>query len=121
MSQHVVRRLRPHLFHAFRRSQTTRAFLHTPIIQDAPKGRDVTRDYQKRVAQLEAQKSLSRCYPRLSKDFGRQRRPIGVIRKACEPLQPEETAPVVEAGDHTTIAGRQAGGYFAQQDTDCFR
>ena len=68
MSQHVVRRLRPYLFHGFRRVNATRTFAQVPCIRQE-KSREVTHDYEKRVAQLEAHKPLSECYPRIDEDF----------------------------------------------------
>ena len=65
MSQHVVRRLRPYLFHGFRRVNVTRTFTEVSSRRQEQKSREVTHDYEKRAAQLEAQRPLAECYPRL--------------------------------------------------------
>lgn len=65
MTHQVARCLRPYLFHGFRRADATRAFSQRSCSWQMEKSRDVTHDYEKRVAQLQAQKSLADCYPRL--------------------------------------------------------
>ncbi|KAF2170182.1 hypothetical protein M409DRAFT_64520 [Zasmidium cellare ATCC 36951] len=68
MSKDVfVRRFRPYLFSGFKRSQylPARAFASKPYLRAKEKQQDVTHDYEKRVAQLQAYRPLSECYPRL--------------------------------------------------------
>jgi hypothetical protein len=65
MSINVARRLRPHLFHGFKRSQPLRSLSRTALLADVKDGKSVTNDYEKRVKQLEAYKPLAECYPRL--------------------------------------------------------
>lgn len=71
MSQNAVRRLRPYLFHGFKRSQggpLRRTFITSRVAcqQQAKAARDVTHDYEKRLAQLEAYKPRDEWHPRLS-------------------------------------------------------
>lgn len=64
----LVRRLRPYLFNGFKRSQRvcpTRSFAAFPSLYASEGRNDATHDYEKRVSQLKAHKSLSECYPRL--------------------------------------------------------
>ncbi|RMY69949.1 hypothetical protein D0863_06101 [Hortaea werneckii] len=66
MSRHLIQCPRPYLFHGFRRVNASRAFSQAPHFRQIEKSRDVTHDYEKRVAQLQAQRPLEECYPRLS-------------------------------------------------------
>lgn len=90
MSQHVVRRLRPYLFHGFRHVQAARHFAQVGNLQQERKGRDVTHDYEKRVAQLEAQKPLQECYPRLPNGFQVERTPIQEVTSLSVALGNDE-------------------------------
>lgn len=65
MSRHLIQCPRPYLFHGFRRVNTPRAFSQATRFRQAGRSRDVTHDYEKRVAQLQAQRPLEECYPRL--------------------------------------------------------
>lgn len=70
MSKDVFTRCaRPYLFNGFKRSpvvHSTRALsLTSPCLAKQPKQHDVTHDYEKRVAQLEARKSRAEWYPRI--------------------------------------------------------
>lgn len=71
MSQNAVRRLRPYLFHGFKRSQgisLRRTFIPSNVVcqQQAKAAKDVTHDYEKRLGQLEAYKPKEEWHPRLS-------------------------------------------------------
>lgn len=66
MSRHLIQCPRPYLFDGFRRVNASRAFSQAPRFRQTEKSRDVTHDYEKRVAQLQAQRPLEECYPRLS-------------------------------------------------------
>lgn len=100
MSKDVfTRRLRPYLFSGFKRSQCprpARAFSSSRCLYADEKQRDVTHDYEKRVAQLQAHKPLSECYPRAQKLDARQ----GTGKKSFESeyghLKPDETAAEVQ-------------------------
>lgn len=65
MSRNLIQCPRPYLFHGFRRVNAPRAFSQAPCFRQAGRNRDVTHDYEKRVAQMQAQKPLEECYPRL--------------------------------------------------------
>ncbi|OTA38702.1 hypothetical protein BTJ68_01181 [Hortaea werneckii EXF-2000] len=64
-SRHLIQCPRPYLFHGFRRVIAPRAFSQASCFRQAERSRDVTHDYEKRVAQLQAQRPLEECYPRL--------------------------------------------------------
>jgi len=103
MSQHVVRRLRPHLFTRYQRVHCSRAFSHAGFLRaDGGDGRDVTHDYEKRVAQLEAQRPLAECYPRLIADHSSRKWTIIKALEAAAKLEPDKVsarrAPFVVAG-----------------------
>lgn len=102
MSQNVsFRRFRPHLFtrfHALQRTVPRRTFTCT-ITQHS--NRDVTNDYKKRVAQLEAYKTSDEWYPRLESGHD-ARWPIQKYRKELDFLENDDT---LDDGDTFTIAG----------------
>lgn len=99
MSPNAVRRLRPHLFTACRQ-RTSRAFSRAPYLH--AEARDVTHDYEKRVAELEAQRPLSEWYPRLP------RASYVSVRKVldgCNALEAGET----DDGEAKTVTGTISG------------
>lgn len=118
MSATVTRRLRPYLFTGFRRAQSPRTISSTSLCasqngaaqikqkkpgKDGEKERDVTHDYEKRVAQLQSHIPLADCYPRLPTRFAQNTlTSVGGAREACSTLQSDETksddVPVTVAG-----------------------
>lgn len=102
MSQNVsLRRFRPYLFtrfHTFQRAFPRRAFTATATHESE---RDVTNDYKKRVAQLEAYKPSEAWYPRLENGHD-ARWPIQKYREELDFLEKDET---LDDGDTFTIAG----------------
>ncbi|TKA82012.1 hypothetical protein B0A55_01728 [Friedmanniomyces simplex] len=102
---HVVRRLRPYLFHSFNRSlQAARPFSRAPYRPEKQQVvKDVTHDYQNRLSQLEAQKPLAACYPRLPKGFGETRLPLSDFRAAYGTM---ETGDTLREDALVTVAGR---------------
>lgn len=88
------RRLRPYLFTSFKKRSScsstnavaTRAFASQPSLRVERKSKDVTHDFEKRVAQLEGYKQLSECYPRLPDSDHRELCPESGMG-----LQPGET------------------------------
>ncbi|WPH04924.1 Hypothetical protein R9X50_00782100 [Acrodontium crateriforme] len=119
MSPTGVRRLRPYLFTNFQRAQYIRTFSAHPrrsaLIEVAAKpkapttqkesSRHVKKDYEKRIAQIEAHNSsLSQCYPRLPPRFAQNTLvSIHTAREASSHLEPDET---LSSGGTITIAGR---------------
>jgi lysyl-tRNA synthetase, class II len=109
MAQPIVRRVRPYLFHGFQRHQrlaarrgfAQAAVLHSKNGSGDEKAREVTGDYEKRVAQLQAYKPLAQCYPRLPNGFAKQRMSIGGFKEEYDRLTRDETEQ-----DIVTIAGR---------------
>ncbi|KAK5121135.1 hypothetical protein LTR85_005619 [Meristemomyces frigidus] len=106
MSQHVVRRLRPYLFHGFRSVQAARTFAQTGYLQQEKKDREVTHDYEKRVAQLEVQKPLQDCYPRLANGFQWERKPIEEVSYLSNALEADEILHENALDAPYTVAGR---------------
>lgn len=105
----VVRRLRPYLFSAFKRSRNfipARAFISTPYLHAHGKEHDVTHDYEKRVDQLQAYKSLPDCYPRLEQHNVRDHAGKRSFETQYEHLQREET---MTDGPKTRIRGTRCG------------
>jgi lysyl-tRNA synthetase class 2 len=91
MSHRAVRCLRPYLFHGFKRSQCaayTRNFTCSTIASSIKAPKDVTNDYEKRLAQLEAQKPRDDWYPRLNQA---ERTPVGVFQQEFAHLVNDET------------------------------
>lgn len=89
----LIRRLRPHLFTRFKRAScipttatSSRTFASQPSLHVDKRSKDVTHDYEKRIAQLEAHKPLSECYPRL-----RDGEHIQLGPESAAGLQPGET------------------------------
>jgi hypothetical protein len=81
MSHRAARCLRPYLFHSFKRSQCaayTRNFTCSTIASSIKAPKDVTNDYEKRVAQLEAYKPRDEWYPRVTQA---ERMPVDVFQK----------------------------------------
>lgn len=76
MYPQVARRLRPYLFHGFKRSQCASASFRRSLVSSAQlrhakdtnetARKDATHDHEKRVAQLDAYKSREEWHPRLS-------------------------------------------------------
>lgn len=88
-----IRRLRPHLFTSFKCNSCspTTAFSVRAFAAQQPqhverRSKDVTHDYEKRVAQLESHKPLSESYPRLLDGDHLQLSP-----ESGKDLQPGET------------------------------
>ena len=118
MAATVARRLRPHLFTGFRRGPCTKSFSsiahqngqevvapkHKAASKSVEKEQNVTHDYEKRVAQLQAHHSLEECYPRLPTEFSQTTlSSINTARAASSDLQPDQTR---SDGEPVTIAGR---------------
>ncbi|KAK5134612.1 hypothetical protein LTR08_006268 [Meristemomyces frigidus] len=92
MSQQVVRRLRPCLFHGFKRIHGVRQLAQLScVLQQEKRGREATHDLEKRVAQLEAQKGLENCWPRLPGGLLAERKSIAVVKSQSEKLDAGET------------------------------
>lgn len=102
MSQNgIFRRLRPHLFtryHILKRASNTRSFASSASCNSE---RDVTQDYKKRVAQLEAQRSSEEWYPRLE-NAADARWPIAKFNEELHFIEPDET---LDDEDTFTVAG----------------
>jgi hypothetical protein len=91
MSHRAARCLRPYLFHSFKRSQCaayTRNFTCSTIASSIKAPKDVTNDYEKRVAQLEAYKPRDEWYPRVTQA---ERMPVDVFQKEYAQLVNDET------------------------------
>ncbi|KAK3701643.1 mitochondrial lysine-tRNA synthetase [Vermiconidia calcicola] len=108
MSQNLMtRRLRPCLFTSyFRRTRpipkATRAFSSTaPASQKEVAAREVTHDYERRVAQLEAVSPPAEWYPRIHSNQW-ERTTSRSLRKHCEGLKDGET----DGTKLNVIAGR---------------
>ncbi|CAK3747585.1 Lysine--tRNA ligase, cytoplasmic [Lecanosticta acicola] len=100
-----VRRLRPYLFNGFKRFQRvcpTRPFASFPSLCAADERRDVTHDYEKRVAQLRAHKSLAGCYPRLPEAFTKKLSSRAFLDSSFEGMKPGDT----DTSGHVRMAGR---------------
>ncbi|PIA89315.1 Lysine--tRNA ligase, cytoplasmic [Cercospora beticola] len=114
MSKEILtRRLRPHLFHGFQRLHSvsaTRAIsssAHNLAKQSQP---DVTHDYQKRVAQLEARRPRAEWYPRIGdiapvRGLDERRISRSTIEQHGSQLQPGETYKEASS-EGFTLAGR---------------
>ena len=106
MSNYVVRRLRPYLFSGFLRAQAaqpSRALSQTCYRQDGGFIRDVTHDYEKRVAQLEAQTPLHVWYPRLPSNFAETRTSLGSAKSRAINIEKggTEDSHIIVAGTMT--------------------
>lgn len=91
MSHRAARCLRPYLFHGFKRSQslaTSRAFTSSTIVSSIQTPKDVTHDYEKRLAQLDAYKPRDEWYPRISNV---ERMPVEVFQRDYAQLANDET------------------------------
>ena len=91
MSQRAARCLRPYLFHSFKRSQCatyTRNFTCSTIASSIKAPKDVTNDYEKRIAQLEAYKPRDDWYPRITQV---ERMPVDVFQQEYAQLGNDET------------------------------
>lgn len=91
MSHRAARCLRPYLFHGFKRSQslaTSRAFTSSTIVSSIQTPKDVTHDYEKRLAQLDAYKPRDEWYPRISNI---ERTPVEVFQRDYAQLANDET------------------------------
>lgn len=108
MSKEIVfRRLRPHLFVGFKRAHSrasTRSFASRGHVCANDKTHDVTHDYEKRVAQLEARKPLAQSYPRLAPTAARTRVSKGQLMLGYGDLRPGETC--TDAQATRTISGK---------------
>lgn len=96
MSHHVVtRRVRPYLFTSFKRlqyqSNTGCAFSsRTALYTKTPPEKEVTKDYERRVAQLEAIVPAAQWYPKLQHSLD-EHTSTTVFRRKYEHLKPDET------------------------------
>ncbi|KAK4555836.1 mitochondrial lysine-tRNA synthetase [Recurvomyces mirabilis] len=120
MSSNVARRLRPYLFHGFQRTQCHRTFSRVPALYKQDDIKSVTHDYEKRIAELEAHRTLSECYPRLDKSNGRDIVPLDNFRRDWADLQADETR---KHDGLVTVAGRvksvrMAGNKLVFMDID---
>ena len=102
MSNTVARRLRPYLFHGFKRTQCHRTFSRAPALHKQDDAKPVTHDYEKRIAELSAQRPLSECYPRLNTSPVKDVVPLDKFRSAWANLTRDETR---EDDGPVTIAG----------------
>jgi lysyl-tRNA synthetase class 2 len=94
MSHRTVRCMRPYLFHSFKRSHcavSTRAFSRSTIALQDKASKDVTHDYEKRLAQLDAYKPREDWYPRLASIAQAERIPIAKFEQQYEQLDGDET------------------------------
>lgn len=107
MSQNAARRLRPYLFHGFKRSQSPRlcrSFAGSKVVsQQSKASKDVTHDYEKRLDQLEAYKSRDQWYPRISANAQAGRVSVADFRKEYEHLEKDQTE-----SDLRTVIGMSA-------------
>ncbi|EME46151.1 hypothetical protein DOTSEDRAFT_70224 [Dothistroma septosporum NZE10] len=87
-----LRRYRPYLFTSFRRVQCSRP-ARTFTSSSCARGHDVTHDYEKRVAQLQANRTLAECYPRLSEEVSWRRIDRRSLQHEYGHLKPDETYP----------------------------
>ncbi|KAF2766203.1 class II aaRS and biotin synthetase [Teratosphaeria nubilosa] len=105
MAQPIPRRLRPYLFHGFRSSQhapARRTFFAAHVqCQRSEKAGTATHDYEKRVGQLQADKPVRECYPRLPERFAETRQPLAKFRKLHETMVAGQTVDEV-----VTVVGR---------------
>lgn len=93
MSHRAARCVRPYLFHSFKRSQCvahTRAFTCTPIASQIKPSKDVTHDYEKRLAQLDAYKPRDDWYPRLPFHTQAERTPVELFQQEFAQLANDE-------------------------------
>ena len=102
MSSNVARRLRPQLFHGFKRLQLQRTFACVPALRKQDETKSVTHDYGKRIAELEARRPLSECYPRLNKSNGEELVPLDKFRKDWTHLKSDAT---LEGSGPVKVAG----------------
>lgn len=94
MSHRAARCLRPYLFHSFKRSQCvahTRAFTCSTIASQIKPSKDVTHDYEKRLAQLDAYKPRDDWYPRLPSHAQAERTPVDLFQQEFAQLANDET------------------------------
>jgi lysyl-tRNA synthetase class 2 len=94
MSHRTVRCTRPYLFHSFRRSHcavSTRTFTRSTIAYKDKASKDVTHDYEKRLAQLDAYKPRDDWYPRLATSAQPERIPVAMFEQQYEQLAGDET------------------------------
>ena len=94
MSHRTVRCMRPYLFHSFKRSHcavSTRTFTRSTIAFQDKASKDVTHDYEKRLAQLDAYKPCDDWYPRLATSAQAERIPVAKFEHQYERLAGDET------------------------------
>jgi lysyl-tRNA synthetase class 2 len=94
MSHRTVRCMRPYLFHSFKRSPcavSACAFTHSTIAYQDKASKDVTHDYEKRLAQLDAYKPRDDWYPRLAASAQAERIPVATFEQQYEQLAGDET------------------------------
>ena len=88
MSHRAARCLRPYLFHSFKRSQCATYTRNFTIASSIKAPKDITNDYEKRVAQLEAYRPRDDWYPRVTQA---ERTPVGVFQQEYAQLVNDET------------------------------
>jgi lysyl-tRNA synthetase class 2 len=94
MSHRAARCLRPYLFHSFKRSQCvahTRAFTSPTIVSSIKAPKDITNDYERRLAQLDAYKPRDDWYPRIATHAQVERTPVDVFQHEYAQLVNDET------------------------------
>lgn len=111
-----TRRLRPHLFSAFTRSQCLHPTpaSHRQRHDAVKKDRDVTHDYEKRVAQLRAASDLSACYPRLSPTVSLTRPSKSQLEDDYSYIDPGKT----DLDKEMALTGMDCGGEQTKDETD---
>jgi lysyl-tRNA synthetase class 2 len=86
--------MRPYLFHSFKRSHravSTRTFTRSTIAYQDKASKDVTHDYEKRLAQLDTYKPRDDWYPRLATSTLAERIPVAQFEQQYEQLAGDET------------------------------
>lgn len=104
MSHRAARCLRPYLFHSFKRSQcaaSTRSFTRSTIASSIKAPKDVSNDYERRLAQLDAYKPRDDWYPRVGSHAQAERTPVDLFQREYEQVVNDET----RDGDTRVIIG----------------
>jgi len=112
MTHHTVRCMRLYLFHSFKRSHCavpTRAFTRSTIAFQDKTSKDVTHDYEKRLAQLDAYKPRDDWYPRLVTSVQAERIPVARFEQQYEHLAGDETRDEIRTITGTILLHTQTG------------
>jgi lysyl-tRNA synthetase class 2 len=94
MSHYTARCMRPYLFHSFKRSRcavSVRTFTCSTIAYQDKASKDVTHDYEKRLAQLDAYKPRDDWYPRLAASAQAERTSVAKFEQQYGQLAGDET------------------------------